>query len=106
MKIEKQLVVERRAEDIWEFLWDVERVAACIRGTSDVRILEDRLHYSARVTQRVGPFGVSFPLLIDVVEAEAPRRLAVTASGRDTRLASGMKATMVLTLEPEGDERT
>ena len=106
MKIEKQLVVDRGAEDIWGFLWDVERVAACIRGTSDVRILEDRHHYSARVTQRVGPFGVSFPLLIDVVEADAPHRLTVSASGRDAKLASGMKATMQLTLRPQGEERT
>ncbi len=106
MKIEKALVVPGRPEEVWEVLWDVSLGAGCIRGASDVVTIEDRRAYSAVMTQKIGPFTVRFPLSIQVLEAVPPTLLTIVASGRDTRIASGMKTTMRLRLEPAGDNET
>lgn len=106
MKIEKQIIVDGGPEEIWELLWDVERIAGCIRGTSDVRTIEPEQSYSAMVTQKVGPFAVSFPLAISVVDRRPPSSLTVAASGRDARLGSRMKATLELALAPADGDRT
>lgn len=99
MRISKQLAVDGQPADIWEVLWDVERIARCIRGVSDVVVIEPERKYSARITQRVGPFHVSFPLLIEVLESTPTSSITVVASGRDAKLASRLKATMRLSLE-------
>lgn len=99
MKIAKQLAVDGQPAEIWEVLWDVERIARCIRGVSDVVVIEPEREYSARITQRVGPFQVSFPLRIEVLESKPITSITVVASGRDTKLASRLKATMRLGLD-------
>ena len=106
MRIEKAVVVAGRPEQLWDLLWDVERIAGCIRGTSDVRTVEPERRYTATVTQKVGPFGVSFPLAIEVTERQPPSSLTVEASGRDPKLGSRLKATMHIALAAADDERT
>jgi carbon monoxide dehydrogenase subunit G len=99
MKISKQLAVDGQPPEIWEVLWDVERIARCIRGVSDVVVIKPEREYSARITQRVGPFQVSFPLVIEVLESKPTSSITVVASGRDAKLASRLKATMRLSLD-------
>lgn len=106
MKVEKQIAVEVGPERVWEFLWDVERVAACIPGCSNVQVLEPQRSYRATVSEKVGPFRVSFPLAIAVAEAEAPRHLRVEASGTDSSVASSLKASLDLWLASQEGERT
>lgn len=99
MKISKQVSVDGRPPEIWDVLWDVERIARCIRGVSDVVVIEPERKYSALLTQRVGPFRVSFPLVIEVLESRPTSLITVVASGRDAKLASRLKATMRLSLD-------
>ena len=106
MRIEKSVVVPGRPDELWEVLWDVGRIATCIRGASDVVTIEDRRAYSAVITQKIGPFSVRFPLSIQVLETAPPSLLTILASGRDARIGSGMKATMRLRLEPAGADTT
>ena len=107
MKIEKEITVDVSPERVWDFLWDVERVARCIPGCSDVQVVEPQRSYKATVAEKVGPFRVSFPLTIAVTELEAPRHLQVRASGADTKVASNLKATLDLWLtESQGNGTT
>lgn len=106
MKIEKRLTVDGSPGEIWKVLWDVERIAGCIRGSSDVTVIEPHKHYSARITQRVGPFQVSFPLDIEVLETILNNSITVVAAGKDTKIGSRMKATMRLSLQSVDESRT
>jgi uncharacterized protein len=103
MKIEKEITVDVPPERVWTFLWDVERVARCLPGAGDVRTVVPHERYTAVVSERVGPFKVSFPLEIQVVEAEPGRRLKAVASGRDAAMGSALKVTLDLQLAPAGD---
>lgn len=106
MKIEKRLTVEGSPPEIWEVLWDVERIAGCIRGCSDVKVIEPERHYSAHITQRVGPFHVSFPLDIEVLEIDPMKAITVVGSGKDTKIGSRIKGTMRLSLRPIDETST
>jgi hypothetical protein len=106
VKIEKQIAVQAKPERVWGLLWQIERLAECIPGCSEVRIVEPQRTYTATVTERLGPFRVSFPLTIAVTELEAPRRLQVRASGADARTASNLRATLDLSLAERSDGGT
>jgi carbon monoxide dehydrogenase subunit G len=106
VKVEKQFQVGQAPEQVWQFLWQVDRVAACIPGCSNVEVVEPQKAYRAVVSEKVGPFRVSFPLAIAVTEAEAPRHLRAEATGRDAKVASSLKANLDVTLAEPAPGKT
>ena len=56
MKFEKVLTVKALREAVWRFLWDVPRMAACIPGCKEAKVVEEGKRYAATVTERAGPF--------------------------------------------------
>ncbi len=103
MKFEKEITVAVPSQQVWAFLWDVERVARCIPGCRDTRTIVPRERYQAVVSERVGPFKVQFPMEIQVLEADEPRHLKAQASGRDSAVGSSLKVTLDLSLESAGE---
>jgi carbon monoxide dehydrogenase subunit G len=82
---------------VWDRLWDIPALAACIPGCGDPETVEERRRYRATIRDRVGPFRIAIPLEI-LVEAAPPERLVVTASGRDSALGSPVKVGLTVTL--------
>ena len=91
---------------MWDFLWDVPRLAACIPGAKDVRVVEEKKRYTALVGERVGPFRVEFPLEIEVLEARAPERLRARAGGKDGKMDGIVKVELDLSLTEAGSGTT
>jgi carbon monoxide dehydrogenase subunit G len=91
---------------VWERLWDIPAVAACIPGCGEVEAVEAGRRYRATIRDRVGPFRIAIPLEI-VVEATPPEQLLVSASGRDSTLGSPVKVGLTVTLAglPAGGTR-
>jgi len=102
VKFEKEITVGAPPEAVWALLWDVERVARCLPGCQDVRVVVPHDRYEAVVSERIGPFTVRFPLEIRVLQAEAPRRLVAVASGRDASVGSSLRVSLDLRLEAAG----
>lgn len=98
MRIERDIIVKAPRETVWTFLWDVPRLAACIPGARDARVLEPGRRYAAVVGERVGPFKVEFPLEIEVLEAAAPERLRARAGGRDAKVDGLVRVELDLAL--------
>lgn len=86
MKVEREVVIAAPRQAVWDFLWDVPRLAACIPGAREVRTVEEGKRYAAVVGEKVGPFRVQFPLEITVLEAQAPEHLRARAGGRDANV--------------------
>ena len=84
---------------VWERLWNVPALAACIPGCDAVETVEAQRRYRATIRDKVGPFRIAIPLEV-AVEATPPSRLAITASGRDAVLGSPVKLTLVASIEP------
>jgi carbon monoxide dehydrogenase subunit G len=98
VKVEREIHIAVPRARVWEFLWDVPRMAACIPGASDVRALEDGRRYAAVVADKLGPFRVKFPLEIEVLEATPPVRLRARAGGRDTAVDGLVKVELDVAL--------
>lgn len=99
MTFEREITIEAPPQQVWAFLWEVDRVARCLPGCREVRILVPHQRYAAVVAERVGPFKVQFPLEIEVLEAEAPTHLRALAAGRDASMGSSLRATLDLRIE-------
>ncbi|MDA8203907.1 MAG: SRPBCC domain-containing protein [Chloroflexi bacterium] len=94
MRLRHEFEVDRSVDEVWGRLWDVELVAGCIRGCTDVRTVEPFRSYAATISQSLGPFRVAFPLAIEVRDMQPPRSLSVAGTGRDARIASRVQGTL------------
>ena len=99
MKVEREISIQAPREAVWDFLWDVPRLAACIPGAKDVRTVEDGKRYTAVVAEKVGPFRVQFPLAIEVIEVDPPARLRARAGGRDAAVDGLVKVDLDVSLK-------
>ncbi len=98
MRFERQLQVEASRQEVWDLLWNVPRVVACVPGCEAAEEIEPYQRYRAMVEEKVGPFRVTIPLDIEVLENTAPERLVAKASGRDGRVQSHVKVDLDVTL--------
>ena len=99
MRVEREISIQAPREAVWDFLWDVPRLAACIPGAKDVRTLEDGKRYAAVVGEKVGPFKVQFPLEIEVLEVDPPTHLRARAGGRDAAVDGLVKVDLDVSLK-------
>jgi len=103
VKVEREIRIGAPRQAVWDFLWDVPRLAACIPGAREVQTVEDGKRYTAVVGEKVGPFRVQFPLAIEVLEVRAPEHLRARAGGRDASVDGLVKVELDVTLrEAEG----
>lgn len=98
MHFEKQVTVDAPRQNVWDFLWDVSRLVACIPGCETAEEVEPYQRYQATIIEKVGPFRVKVPLVIEVLENTAPERLVARANGKDTVLQSHVKMEIDLAL--------
>jgi carbon monoxide dehydrogenase subunit G len=75
----------------------------CLPGCVEAREVEPHQRYAARMVQKVGPISLSVPLDVKVIEAVAPRRLALDAKGRDPVIGAEIVARVTLDVESRGD---
>ncbi len=102
MKVEREIAIQAPRQVVWDFLWDVPRLAACIPGARDVQAVEEGKRYTAVVGEKVGPFRVEFPLSIEVLEAHAPERLRARAGGKDSKVDGLVRVELDVTLREAG----
>lgn len=98
MKVEREITIEAPRQAVWDFLWDVPRLAACIPGAKEVSTVEAGRRYAAVVAEKVGPFKVQFPLQIEVLEVQAPEHLRARAGGRDAAVDGLVKVELDVAL--------
>ena len=101
MKIEldKSLELPLNPARAWDFLQDIESVAACLPGA---RITErvDESHYRGAVTVRLGPATVTFNGLIEVAARDvAARRMRILGTGSDAGGSSAATLDLIASIE-------
>lgn len=100
MRITRDVVIDVSPEALWPLLWDVPRMASCLPGCADAQEVTPHRRYRARMSQKVGPISLSVPLDVDVLEAEPPRHLALSARGRDPLVGAEIAMRVTLDCEP------
>jgi carbon monoxide dehydrogenase subunit G len=105
MLFEKTVVVRAPLQEVWDFLWDTERLASCIQGCEKVEVIEPKSRYAAWVGAKVGPFKVNFAIELEVMEVEA-LHIKAKAAGKDSSVAASLRADIDLKLKDVSDQRT
>jgi carbon monoxide dehydrogenase subunit G len=103
MKFQGNLLIARPVEKVWEFLWDIEKLAGCIPGCEGVKTIKDREKYELKVKDSVGPITVHLDLLADIKKLEPLKSIEIAMEGKDFK-AGGVRQTMALALTPKGNE--
>jgi len=90
-------------EKAWAFLWDVDRFIVCVPGCEEAQTVEEGKQYKAKMVAKVGPFKVTFPINIEVLESEELLHIKARASGSDNKIGSHMKVDLDVSLEGKGE---
>jgi len=99
----RSLSVSAPAEQVWEAVTDAQRVADWISLVSDVTEVAHLAHYTATLSDRVGPFRLSADLDIAVKDIDPPRTITFSADGEDRQVSSRIRVDASLTLTPALD---
>jgi uncharacterized protein len=103
MKLEQTFTVPVPADQAWEVLLDLERVAPCMPGATLTGVDGDE--FTGNVKVKLGPIMLTYTGKGRFVERdEAARRVVIEASGRDTRSAGTAGAKVTAQLVEQGDE--
>ena len=103
MNFEHSIEIGVARDTAWDFLWDVDRLIACVPGCEEAGTVEAGKLYNARMVARVGPFKVTFPINIEVLENEPKQRIRARASGSDNKIGSHLKVDLDVSLEEKGE---
>jgi carbon monoxide dehydrogenase subunit G len=103
MNVRRALPVALPPAALWKLLWDVPRIVGCVPGCVEAREIEPHRRYTAQMSQKVGPIGLSVPLDVTVTEAEPDRRLALQARGRDPVIGTEIAMQVTLGIEAQGE---
>ena len=101
MEIAESFRVSTSIDDTWKVLLDIEGIAPCLPGAQLQEVEGDE--YRGVVKVKVGPITAQYKGAARLAEVdESARRIVIDASGRDTRGQGNAKATIVVTMAPEG----
>lgn len=100
MRFEQEVSLAAPIDAVWEFLMDIPAMSECIPGAEEVQQVDDTT-YAATIRQKVGPLSLRFEcqVAIDSID-DAAHTASAQLTGRDSKLASGVKAAMSMKLEP------
>ena len=103
MKLQQSFEVRAPVERVWETLIDIERVAPCLPG-AEITEAGDDGSYRGTFSVRLGPTTAAYRGELSLEEVdEAAHRVVMRASGQDKRGQGSAKATIVSTMEGEGE---
>jgi carbon monoxide dehydrogenase subunit G len=106
VKLEQSFEVRAPLERVWETLIDIERVAPCLPGAEITEARDDGT-YRGTFSVRLGPTTAAYRGELDLQEIDRDaRRVVMRASGQDKRGQGSAKATIVSTMQQDGDLTT
>ena len=85
MLIEGKFLVNASRQEVWDFLFDTERMAKCVPGVEEVKA-------------KIGFLSATFHLKITILEVKPPDRLLSLFEGKDNIIGSTLKQTNTVEL--------
>ncbi len=107
MLIENEFTVTAPAQDLWEYLLDVERIVPCMPGAELTEVVDERT-WKGNLKARFGPVQMAFAgtVVMESRDDEA-RRVVLKARGMEQKGKGAAEATVTSWLETgPGDGQT
>ena len=100
LKVEENLPLNAPIEQVWKLLRDTPRLAGLLPGVEAVAPLneEGREVYSAKVSDRIGPFKITMNLEVRVMESVEPSLLKASIKGADSMGLNRMTGSLQVAL--------
>jgi uncharacterized protein len=107
MKIQNDFTVEAPVEQAWETMLDLHRIAPCLPGASLEEGDGEGDEHKGTMTVKLGPVTQKYNGTVKIEEAdESARRAVIHADGKDARGQGTATATIISTLEEDGNGGT
>ena len=105
MEIDKTLRLEAAPAQVWALLLDPAAMGACVPGMQSIEVVSPD-EYAAQMHVKISFISARFKLRTRIVERREPHYLKAEGTGEDTSVASSLKQTTEMFLEPGGDGGT
>jgi uncharacterized protein len=104
VKINNEFTVSAPVEKAWDVILDLEQVAPCLPGAAIQEEKGDG-EYEGTMKVKIGPITANYKGTVKFEEVdEANRRVVLEATGRDARGQGTASATIVSTMQEQGDK--
>ena len=102
LNLAEELPLNASIEDVWKLLRDTPRLASLLPGVEDVAPLSEVgvEGYSARLSEKVGPFKLTMKIEVRVTETTEPSLLKATIKGVDSMGLNRITGFMQIVLNP------
>ncbi len=103
MKINNEFTVGAPIQQAWDTMLNLERIAPCLPGAA-IQEEKDEGEYDGTMKVKIGPITANYKGTVKFEEVdEENHRAVLQATGRDARGQGTASATIVSTLQDEGD---
>jgi carbon monoxide dehydrogenase subunit G len=103
MKINNEFTVGASIQQAWDTMLNLERIAPCLPGAA-IQEEKDEGEYDGTMKVKIGPITANYKGTVKFEEVDEDNHRAVLqATGRDARGQGTASATIVSTLQEEGD---
>lgn len=104
MKINNEFTVSAPIDEAWKTMLDLQKIAPCLPGAAIQEEKGDG-EYNGTMKVKIGPITASYKGTVKFEETDdANHRAVLQATGRDARGQGTASATIVSTLQEEGDK--
>ena len=101
IELDNSFTVPVPPEKAWDVLLDVERIAPCMPGASVLSISDDGNEIEGQVKVKLGPLSLSYKGTAKFTDKDqANSRIAIEATGKETRGAGTASANVQAVLKP------
>jgi carbon monoxide dehydrogenase subunit G len=106
MRFDEEILVPASVDEAWDFLWQFERLAACLPGCTSVQEIDPQKKYAARFEDSIGKYTVGFDMDI-LVEEQCPQSFVrLLCTGQDKRLRTSQRVVLEVELRPDDTSGT
>ncbi len=102
MLIEGKFTVKAPIQKLWETLFDVQALAACLPGTEEIKQVDDKT-YDVTMKQRVGIIKVTMKGRQVLTNVQAPHHLELEGEAEDMTKLGRMKDKVTMSLKETGN---
>ncbi|HZT07746.1 MAG TPA: SRPBCC domain-containing protein [Chloroflexota bacterium] len=105
MNFEDSIAIDAPVHDLWDFLLDVDRSAACVPGVDEVRLVDDQT-FDGVIAARVGPIEGKFSFRAHIIDSTPPTELTAIVTGTDSVTKSQLDVQMGMNLVADSPSST
>lgn len=105
MIFDGKIDLEVPADQIWDFLIDINKFSTCLPGIDEIKQIDDKT-FDGIIAATVGPISGKFTFRSVILESRPPEQMVVQTAGVDSVTKSTVNADMTMDLRKVADAKT